>query len=172
MAQMQISCINGGAMFQSADMSPATRAKAESMVRKTGARITRPRVEILGVLLAAERALSHHEVESRINRAIAIDRVTVYRVLDWLSCSGLAHRIAGEDRVARYNAAERAHAGSHAHFQCERCGTVVCLDEDDEKPRVRVPRGFVPHAIALTVKGYCATCAHAGNPDRRLRAGH
>jgi len=159
-------------MFQSADMSQARRAKAESMVRETGARITRPRVEILAVLLASERALSHHEVEGRINGALVIDRVTVYRVLDWLSGSGLAHKIAGEDRVARYNAAERAHAGSHAHFQCERCGTVVCLDEHDEKPHVRVPRGFVPHEIALTVKGYCATCVHAAKPVRRLRAGH
>lgn len=135
------------------------------MVRATGARITRPRVEILAVLLASNRALSHHEVEKHIDRALGIDRVTVYRVLDWLSAQGLAHKIAGEDRVRRYNAAEHAHR-SHAHFQCERCSTVICLDEPRRGLRVRVPRGFVSHEIALTVKGYCATCVHAESASR------
>jgi len=133
------------------------------MVRETGARITRSRVEILAVLLGSERALSHHEVENRINSALGIDRVTVYRVLDWLSAQGLAHKISGEDRVSRYNAAARAHSHAHAHFQCERCGTVICLGEPERKVRVRVPRGFVSHEMSLTVKGRCASCA----PRRR-----
>ena len=153
-------------------MAAPKHAQAESMVRETGARITRPRVEILAVLLAAERELSHHEVESRLNSSLGIDRVTVYRVLDWLSEKGLAHKIAGEDRVWRYNAAEHAHSRSHAHFQCERCGTVICLDEPDDELRVRVPRGFVSREIALTVKGYCATCVHAGGAARRQRMSH
>ena len=130
------------------------------MLRATGERVTRPRVTILAALLASDRALSHHEVEKRVNRALGIDRVTVYRVLDWLSAHGLAHKIAGEDRVWRYNAAEHAHR-SHAHFQCERCGSVICLDEPHPSLRVRVPRGFVSHEVALTVKGRCAACVHA-----------
>ena len=144
------------------------------MIRETGERLTRPRVEVLAVLLAAERALSHHEVESRINASLGIDRVTVYRVLDWLSEKGLAHKIAGDDRLWRYNAAEHDHSKSrgHAHFQCDRCGTVICLDEQDNALRVRVPRGFVSREIALTVKGYCATCVHAGGTARRQRAAH
>lgn len=135
------------------------------MIRATGARITRQRVEILAVLLASDRALSHHEVEKRLNRAFGIDRVTVYRVLDWLAANGLAHKIAGEDRVWRYNAAENAHR-SHAHFQCERCSTVICLDEPRRGFRVRVPRGFVSHEVALTVKGYCAGCVHGESAKR------
>jgi Fur family ferric uptake transcriptional regulator len=139
--------------------------EAETMLRATGERVTRPRVEILSVLLASERALSHHEVEKRVNRGLGIDRVTVYRVLDWLSAHGLAHKIAGEDRVSRYNAAEHAHR-SHAHFHCERCGTVICLDEPQRGLRVRIPRGFVSHEIALTVKGRCAACAHGERAPR------
>lgn len=150
-------------------MAEARYDHAEGMVRQTGARITRPRVEILAVLLAAERALSHHEVVARINRSLAIDRVTVYRVLDWLSGNGLAHKIAGEDRVWRYNAAEHAHSGSHAHFQCERCSGVICLDEQEKKLHIRVPPGFVPHEVALTVKGHCAACVRADRATRRPR---
>ena len=135
------------------------------MLRATGERVTRPRVEILSVLLASERALSHHEVERHVNRGLGIDRVTVYRVLDWLSTHGLAHKIAGEDRVSRYNAAEHAHR-SHAHFHCERCGSVICLNEAQPSLRVRIPRGFVSHEIALTVKGRCADCVHGAGAPR------
>ena len=131
------------------------------MIRDAGARVTRPRIEILAVLLAGERALSHREVELRLSPRHGIDRVTVYRVLDWLNREGLAHKIAGDDRVWRFNAAERAHP-SHAHFHCGRCGNVVCLDELKEKPRIRIPRGFAPHEFVLTVKGLCATCLHGG----------
>ena len=148
-------------------MRAAKIPQAEQLIRATGARITRPRVEVLAVLLAAERALSHHEVEQRLNASLGIDRVTVYRVLDWLREQGLAHRIAGEDRVSRYNAAGEEHSHSHAHFHCERCGTVICLDEPERTLRVRVPHGFVSRDVALTVKGYCASCAHGGRAARR-----
>jgi Fur family transcriptional regulator, ferric uptake regulator len=151
-------------------MPSRRHAEAESLVRQTGARATRPRIEILAVLLAANRALSHNEVERRVNSASGIDRVTVYRVLDWLSEQGLAHRIAGEDRVSRYNAVMHMRSRSHAHFQCEGCGTVICLDELDATPRVRVPRGFVFHDVALTVKGFCASCGHRGRRTRAQRA--
>ena len=40
-------------------------------------------------LLAAEQALSHHELEERIDRSFDIDRVTIYRVLDWLTAQGV-----------------------------------------------------------------------------------
>jgi Fur family ferric uptake transcriptional regulator len=142
------------------------RNAAEATLRKAGARVTRARVAVLAVLLDAERALTHHEVEGRIGRSPPVDRVTVYRVLDWLTSQSLAHKVAGEDRVGRYNAAEHAHAHAHAHFQCARCGTVICLEHKHEPSRVRVPKGFVLHEVMLTAKGFCATCAHAENSQR------
>ncbi len=107
---------------------------AEEAVRSTGARMTRPRVMVLAVLFAAERALTHAEVEARLPRAAEVDRVTVYRVLEWLVDNHLAHKIAGDDRVRRFNAASHAHAGPHAHFQCSDCGEVICLEEMAQRP--------------------------------------
>jgi Fur family transcriptional regulator, ferric uptake regulator len=141
-------------------MSARNHQEAETMVRGTGSRITRPRVEVLAVLLGADRALSHAEVEHRVNAALGIDRVTVYRVLGWLNEQGLAHKIAGEDRVSRYNAATHSRSPSHAHFQCKGCGTVICLDTLHESLRVRLPQGFVSEDVALMVKGFCAGCSH------------
>jgi Fur family transcriptional regulator, ferric uptake regulator len=141
------------------------------MIRRTGERVTRPRLAVLAVLLSAEHALTHHEIGARVERGIEMDRVTIYRVLDWLEQQGLAHRIAGDDRIWRYNAAE--HAGGHAHFHCRRCGTVICLDELGAAPRITLPAGYVSQQVELTVKGLCVECvprarrAQSGGRARR-----
>lgn len=140
-------------------MSHTRSDQAETMIHDTGARVTRARVGVLSALLAAERALTHHEVERRIGRSNDIDRVTIYRVLEWLTANHLAHRIAGDDRVWRYNAAEQEHGSQHAHFKCTRCGDVLCLDDQVAKPGIRLPAGFRSQQVELTVKGLCAACA-------------
>ncbi len=132
--------------------------QAENMIRAMRARVTQPRIEVLAALLATGRALTHHELERRLNRAPAIDRVTIYRVLDWLTEQGLAHKIAGDDRVWRYNVAGHDHAREHAHFKCNRCGTVICLDHAGRRPTIRLPAGFRSQEIELTVRGLCAGC--------------
>jgi len=128
------------------------------MIRALGARVTRARVAVLAALLAAERALTHHEVEKRVNRVHGIDRVTVYRVLEWLTNGELAHKIAGDDRVWRFNAADQNQARQHAHFKCHRCGTVICLDEPGARPKIKLPPGFQSQQVELTVKGLCVKC--------------
>ncbi|MFN3594830.1 MAG: Fur family transcriptional regulator [Thiobacillaceae bacterium] len=72
---------------------------AEALVRRYG-RATPARVAVLRLLLTADSALTHAEVAARLGGGV--DRVTLYRVLDWLVSRGLAHRIAGEDRIWRF----------------------------------------------------------------------
>jgi Fur family ferric uptake transcriptional regulator len=139
-------------------------SQAESLIRATGARVTRARTRVLAALLAAERALTHHEVEERLRKTREIDRVTVYRVLDWLTHSRLAHKIAGDDRVWRFNAREHE-VHEHAHFSCTECGTVVCLEAMGARPSLKLPAGFRTRHIDVTVKGTCASCA----PSMRAR---
>ncbi len=129
------------------------------MVRASGDRVTAARVSALGVLIASRRALSHTDIEQSMSRAGAVDRVTLYRVLDWLVEKGLAHRIAGADRAWRYSIASTAHS-DHAHFQCNHCGKVLCL-EQLAKPEVRLPRlpsGYRTERVEMTVQGRCAEC--------------
>lgn len=130
---------------------------ARESIRGTGARMTAPRVQVLAAMLAANRVLSHHDIEDMLGAA-RLDRVTLYRVLDWLVEEGLAHRIAGPDRVWRFSVAGEAHE-THAHFQCSRCGKVLCLDElSARKIAVQLPRGCRPERMELTVTGLCAQC--------------
>lgn len=112
------------------------------------------------MLLAARRALTHHEVERQVKRIVGMDRVTIYRVLEWLVARGLAHRISGDDRVWRFNAADDQHARQHAHFKCNDCGEVICLQTAVAARAVPLPTGYRPQEVELTVKGLCAGCTH------------
>jgi Fur family ferric uptake transcriptional regulator len=128
-------------------------------VRAAATRATRQRIEILALLLAAPRALSHLEIEYEVRRAPGMDRVTIYRVLDWLVAQSLAHRISGDDRVWRFNAVDGEHARQqHAHFKCNDCGKVTCLETALAARKVPLPAGYRPQEVELTVKGLCARC--------------
>lgn len=137
---------------------------AETAIRATGERLTQPRVAVLACLLASDRATSHLDVASMLADNHAVDRVTVYRVLEWLMNQGIAHRIAGDDRVWRFmvnpqeTSAGPATHGHHAHFTCETCGQTFCLDKSVPKVDVKLPKGFRPSEIDLVVRGRCASC--------------
>lgn len=150
-----------------------TESTAEMLIRATGDRVTAPRVHVLGVLLAAGRALTHAEVEARLDAALGINRVTVYRVLEWLTENKIAHKLSGDDRVWRFSVQDEGHTGDHPHFVCNACGRVLCLSTPQENPKPRLPVGFQPTEVELTVKGLCDACSEHSRriaPRGRRRA--
>lgn len=152
-------------------MKTSTHDIAEAALRRTGARVTAPRIQVLGLLLREGRALTHLEIEGKLRRSGGIDRVTIYRVLDWLVKNGLAHRVALGDRAWRFDAIDPDHTHNHAHFHCGSCGMVTCLDELQEMPQVKLPEGFHSEAVELTVKGACPKCAPRTKADRAAQPG-
>lgn len=141
-------------------------ALAESQLRDATIRSTAARVKVLATLLEAGRAFSHQDMQDTFGD---MDRVTLYRALDCLTDAGLAHKIAGDDRVFRYSAG--ADHGDvphhqHGHFKCTRCARVFCLDSIGEAEMLQsalqktLGKGFRSHDIEFTIKGWCADCAH------------
>jgi Fur family ferric uptake transcriptional regulator len=131
-------------------------ARARRRLRDAGGRSTEHRAEVLAALTDAARPMSHHELEARL---APIDKVTLYRVLDWLVGQGIAHRVAGSDRVWRFAVSGGPHAG-HAHFECSRCCEVMCLGAVPAQAlALGVPRGCRLEGVELTAKGLCARCA-------------
>lgn len=134
--------------------------RAEALIRPQG-RLTPMRARVLAALLEAPRALTHNELERQLGEAAPLDRVTLYRVLDWLVQEGLAHKIAGEDRIWRFNAnagPSTDHTHSHAHFHCRVCGKVYCLEGISTAFALNLPDGFHAEGVDLTVSGRCPEC--------------
>jgi len=135
-------------------MPKSPSRSAHDLIAAAGARATAARVAVLETLIAATGALSHTELQERINRTV--DRVTLYRVLDWLVGHGFAHRRTDGDGVWRFLPSGSTH-DTHAHFNCTRCGTVHCLPSQVE-PKLRLPAGYRRESVDLTVRGVCAGC--------------
>lgn len=131
--------------------------RAETLIRPLG-RATPARVGVLEALLAAPRALTHAEVEASLEAGDCPDRVTLYRVLDWLVSKGLAHKISGADRAWRFNAVDRGNHG-HAHFHCTACGQVFCLNELQPAFAFNLPPGYQYQMAELRIQGLCPRCS-------------
>ena len=138
----------------------AALALARRLVKESGGRNTESRRNVLACLIAAGRALSHAEIEAQLAQT-DLDRVTLYRVLDWLVEQSLAHRVgalAGFDRAMRFAFSRPERNSAHAHFQCVQCGTTMCLDEV-AVPALLVPGGVELQGIELAAFGHCAVCS-------------
>ncbi|MBB1630822.1 Fur family transcriptional regulator [Cupriavidus sp. UME77] len=146
--------------------APAILDAAHERLRELSARVTQPRLGILACLMESHEPLTHQAVIDRMPAdGEAIDRVTVYRVLDWLVEQGLAQKRAGHDRVFRFSLVEHEAARAqvhrqHSHFHCNRCDRTFCLDGVSAPAQAapKVPSGFAVEHVELTVNGVCAEC--------------
>ena len=134
-------------------------SRAEEMIQNTGDRVTSARVRVLGILLAEKQAITHHEIEERLSNAQKLDRVTLYRVLEWFNKKNLVHKVVSGDRKWRFRANAGVHSHQHAHFKCSRCTKVICLDNLKAEYRRHLPTGYRTQEVELTVKGLCVECA-------------
>lgn len=147
---------------------------AELIFQQSGLKSTASRLEVTAVLASSQHPLTHQDILKQLPGSF--DRVTLYRVLDWLLQNKVIHRIAGEDRAWRFQlnasqAKQKKYSNktvlsngkafkqhNHAHFQCGDCGKVFCLDNVYPKLTHDIPANFVVDSIELNIKGKCANC--------------
>lgn len=128
------------------------------LIAARGGRITRTRLAVLEILQDSGHSLSHDDLAARLSAAaVPHDRVTLYRTLDWLVEQGLAHRIKGPDRAWRFNIGGEK-SEHHAHFHCDRCGHVLCLESVRPDERFALPEGYRTDRAELVFHGTCPDC--------------
>ncbi|MEZ5453100.1 MAG: Fur family transcriptional regulator [Thiothrix sp.] len=137
---------------------PGNEPSARSLLLQAHGRATPARIGVLGILLAANAALSHQEIEqTALQQGLSVDRVTLYRALEWLVERGLAHKIAGADRTWRYNA-QAGVPHQHAHFHCKQCEQVFCLENLQPTLLFALPEGYQIDEVELNLQGCCPDC--------------
>jgi Fur family ferric uptake transcriptional regulator len=138
---------------------------SEALLRASGLRVTRATQTVLELLQHSSQPLTHEDVAAAYAAATgeAIDRVTLYRVLDRLVEAGLCDRRIGADRVSRF--APHVETASGNTFECDQCHKVLALPADPELPKMmgRLGRALRKQGIdtrhtALTLHGTCGEC--------------
>jgi len=136
-----------------------TTQLASDTLAKRGARMTGLRRDVLSALHHEKRAIGAYDLFDQLKEQGKVSApAAVYRVLDFLVTSGLAHKV---EALSAY-AACAAGGGLHSAvlLVCEGCGHV------DEKPgQLSAPlagfdteKGFETHAISVEALGICAEC--------------
>lgn len=129
------------------------------LLAETGLKSTKARIAVLETLVQSANALSHTEIIERMSGR-EFDRVTIYRVLDWLTENGLAHKISGDNRAWKFQLTSLQKAHQHAHLQCTACGKITCIHELEPHFPPALLKKYQVSNIEVTLKGICADCAH------------
>ena len=92
-----------------------------------------------------------------------MDRISLYRCLDWLIEHQFVYRIDvggqkmyGACSCSDAESGQPTHAGTH--FRCSACGLTQCL-QVDLGPSIQLPEGFVNQQVDVLVTGLCSACA-------------
>ncbi|MCM1489861.1 MAG: transcriptional repressor [Muribaculum sp.] len=128
-------------------------------LENSGIKATSNRILVFRTLADATSPMSLIELETLLE---TLDRSSIQRVLTLLSDHGLVHVMEDGRGVAKYEVCHsidghHTNDDHHAHFYCEKCNKVFCL-EDICIPRVPVPSGFEVTGVNFMLKGLCPEC--------------
>jgi len=119
------------------------------------------RVRILEVVGNNRFPLSASDIYKILERSDAIDRVTVYRILDLLVENGVVERLSTGGRAFYYGLAPNAHHKPHPHFYCKNCGQMDCLSPEsiviETGPLLKTYPGRIDK-VEIRIDGICKNC--------------
>lgn len=120
---------------------------------------TKPRADILKILLKAGKPLTQNQIAQRLRKK-RLDKVTIYRTLETLLEVGLVHKAFMQKRAWHFELADNCtESQCHPHFTCTRCGATHCL-MDVSLPMAKSPhKGFVIKHQQVRLEGLCPKCA-------------
>jgi Fur family ferric uptake transcriptional regulator len=125
---------------------------------------TENRLRILEVIGNNNYPLSAGDILQTLERSGAINRVTVYRILDLLVDHGVVERLSTGGRAFYYGLSPNDFHQPHPHFYCKRCGQMDCLNPEslriDTNPLWKTFPGRIDK-VEVRVDGICKNCMSA-----------
>lgn len=131
-------------------------------LRKGGHRISKGRRTIIETLLKTQQPVAALELHALLSkRKLALDKVTVYRELKFLSDVGVAHPVHLKDNIKRYEIAPES--GHKHHLVCTSCKTVegvdvACDDIHAMERNIGKKSNFAIRGHSLEFYGVCSRC--------------
>jgi Fur family transcriptional regulator, ferric uptake regulator len=134
--------------------------RVKQMLKNHDLRHTACREEILHLFLENSYALTHGDIETRLDASH--DRVTIYRTLKTFLEKNIIHKVLDDSGNLKYAMEKHTHHNKHTHihFKCSLCGETNCL-EDTQIPAIHLPEGYQLSQANLLVQGVCKICNHS-----------
>ena len=111
---------------------------------------------IIDVVMNANHALSENEIREKL--VGNYDRTTFYRSFKTLEENKIIHKIVVDNQLVKYALDNTiTNKTLHAHFYCNECHSVKCLDSTPVK-RYTLLNGYKDMETEVLIKGICATC--------------
>lgn len=129
---------------------------SDDLLQEQGLKRTKLRMALLDCFLNANHALSYLDIKQTLGEGV--DKSTLYRNLTAFEEAGIIHRINDQSGAAKYAFGKvHDHGRNHAHFVCEQCETVYCV-EKTATVEINVPKGFKTKTIQTIIRGICSDC--------------
>jgi len=132
-----------------------------ALLETAGLGVTDNRLRVLEVVGGNNFPLSANDIFKTLARSAAINRVTVYRILDLMVGHGLLERLSTGGRAFHYGLAANANHPAHPHFYCTRCGHMDCLSTESLPVDAALLRRTFPgriDKIEIRIDGICKNC--------------
>ncbi|VXB46696.1 conserved hypothetical protein [Flavobacterium sp. 9AF] len=130
----------------------------DKKTRKSRKSLTREK--IINLLKEKKTALTHKEFQDFFNNEV--DRVTIYRALDFLVEEGKLHKVVNLEGGIQYALCQtcthekETHSHNHVHFSCLKCNKTTCLE--NVTPEIKLPKNFETTDIQILISGICDKC--------------
>jgi Fur family ferric uptake transcriptional regulator len=175
-------------MMESSDILPAesamrNRREANASIsleavlaelERRGHKVTGPRRQIVALFFKQARAVTATDLYLQLRASSrGIGLVTVYRTLELLAESGLAHRLIQEDRPnheIRYLCC-RPQQGHHHHIICTHCGRTESIASCMLLPleqEIASASGYAIERHTLELFGLCPACQASSDNSANL----
>jgi Fur family transcriptional regulator, ferric uptake regulator len=130
--------------------------KAIDVLYRHNLKRTSCREGIIELMLESDQALSELEIREKLSATY--DRTTFYRSFKTLEESKIIHKIVIDNQIVKYALDNSiTNKNEHAHFYCNDCQTVKCL-ETVPVQEIRLPEGYTESETEILIKGVCPSC--------------
>ena len=133
--------------------------EAETLVARQGQRMTKIRRKVLRLLLESPEPAKAYDLLANLDGEGSAKPPTIYRALDFLQDTGLAHKI--ESLNAYVACGHTRHRHSAVFLICEDCKRVAEIDDPavgETLARDAADQGFSVSTQMIEVMGRCPDC--------------
>ncbi len=136
--------------------------KCKSLLKRKDISATKLRRLTIKVLTIANKSLTPSEILKEIRKIYAINKVTLYRILDLLEQKEIVRKMLTPDNVSRYELIDPLANGKQSlspRFICRICKTIIPIDIPEIQSTINKKLGSEFYGpIEIAMEGICPNC--------------